>query len=275
MPGLRPLEFHPFTIASTSTARRLDLLIQARSGFSRTLYKSATAKQARSTWKRRAFISGPWGTPPDISDCETAVFIACSTGATFIIPLLQDLMQRETCLRNITLHWIIRSQDHSSWFESELQTILHETTKQPTKTRLQINIHVTNPTTAEPHPPPQTPPRTTTINNTTDFKSPHSPNPSTSSTSTYNSSSPFQTIPLNTENSPSNLTFLSGRRPSIPTLIRPPVESALGETAIVVCGGTSITAQARTFVAKLSDERAVHKGTGAQGIRLWTETYGW
>ncbi|KAF2207797.1 hypothetical protein CERZMDRAFT_114975 [Cercospora zeae-maydis SCOH1-5] len=266
MPGLRPLEFHPFTIASTSTARRLDLLIQARSGFSRTLYKSAAA-QAGSSWKHRAFISGPWGTPPDISHCETAVLIACSTGATFIIPILQDLLQRETCLRDITLHWIVRSQEHSSWFEQDLQTILHQA-NQSTKTRLQINIHITNSTTTtEPHPTPHPLPR--------DVKPPHSPNPSTSSTSTYDSSSPFQTIPLSNEDSaPSTFTFHSGR-PTVSTLIRGPVETALGETAVVVCGGTSITAQTRTFVAKLSDERAVHKGTGAQGIGLWTETYGW
>ena len=53
------------------------------------------------------------------------------------------------------------------------------------------------------------------------------------------------------------------------------VEAAVGETAVVICGGLAITAQARTFVAALSDERAVHKGTGAQGIYLFTETYGW
>ena len=66
-----------------------------------------------------------------------------------------------------------------------------------------------------------------------------------------------------------------GSRPTVESMIRPAVETALGETAVVVCGGLTITAQARTFVAALSDERAVHKGTGAQGIFLFTETYGW
>jgi len=66
-----------------------------------------------------------------------------------------------------------------------------------------------------------------------------------------------------------------GSRPSVESMIRPAVEAAVGETAVVTCGGLTITAQARTFVAALSDERAVHKGTGAQGIYLFTETYGW
>ena len=64
-------------------------------------------------------------------------------------------------------------------------------------------------------------------------------------------------------------------RPSMESMTRPAVEAAHGETAIVVCGGLSITAQARTYVAALSDERAVHKGSGAQGIFLFCEEFGW
>ncbi|CAK1361243.1 Ferric/cupric reductase transmembrane component 1 [Cercospora beticola] len=284
MPGLRPLEFHPFTIASTTASRGLDLLIQARSGFSRTLYKSAD-RRAGSNPRHRAFISGPWGTPPDISHCETAVLIACSTGATFIVPILQDLMQRETCLRKIHLHWIIRSQEHCNWFEQELQAVL-EHAKVSSRTRLQIHIHVTK-STAGPQTvevlPTNTPVTTKQSIDVAITPAPghsedvkrHSHSLSASSTSTYNSSSPFQTIPLDTTTSDSSrLTLLSGR-PDVAALIRDPVENALGETAVVVCGGLSITAETRTFVARLSDERAVHKGTGAQGIALWTETYGW
>jgi len=70
-------------------------------------------------------------------------------------------------------------------------------------------------------------------------------------------------------------TVHSNRRPKMDELIRPAVESALGESAVVVCGGSSLIASARTYVAALSDERAVHKGTGAQGIFLYTESYDW
>jgi hypothetical protein len=58
-------------------------------------------------------------------------------------------------------------------------------------------------------------------------------------------------------------------------LIRPTVEESDGETAIVGCGGASFLARLRNYTAALSDERAVHKGTGAQGIFLFTENYGW
>lgn len=64
-------------------------------------------------------------------------------------------------------------------------------------------------------------------------------------------------------------------RPIFETLIRPPVEQAYGETAIVGCGGTVFTSDLRNYVSQLSDERAVHKGTGAQGLFLFTESFGW
>lgn len=46
-----------------------------------------------------------------------------------------------------------------------------------------------------------------------------------------------------------------------------------GETAVAVCGGKSLVGKTRNSVVKLSDERAVHKGTGAQGVFLHVEEY--
>ncbi|CAK7267281.1 ferric-chelate reductase Frp1 [Sporothrix epigloea] len=62
-------------------------------------------------------------------------------------------------------------------------------------------------------------------------------------------------------------------RPDIATYIRNAVETTGGETSVVVCGGKSLVARVRNSVASLSDERAVHKGTGAQGIHLHVEEY--
>lgn len=70
----------------------------------------------------------------------------------------------------------------------------------------------------------------------------------------------------------SHVKYLSSR-PNIEDFIREPVEAAGGETSVVVCGGKSLVARTRNCIAKLSDERAVHKGTGAQGIHLHVEEY--
>jgi predicted ferric reductase len=64
-------------------------------------------------------------------------------------------------------------------------------------------------------------------------------------------------------------------RPKTRDIIRRSLEQALGESAVVVCGPQGLVADVKHDVVCLSDERAVHKGTGAQGIYLHTESFGW
>jgi hypothetical protein len=68
------------------------------------------------------------------------------------------------------------------------------------------------------------------------------------------------------------ITVYSGR-PKTRDIIRRSLEQALGESAVVVCGPQGLVADVKQDVCSLSDERAVHKGTGAQGIYLHTESY--
>jgi NAD(P)H-flavin reductase len=70
-----------------------------------------------------------------------------------------------------------------------------------------------------------------------------------------------------------DVTFVH-RRPKLDRVIRRAVETAHGETGVVVCGGKPLSGHVRNVVAALSDERAVHKGTGAQGIFLHVEEFG-
>lgn len=62
-------------------------------------------------------------------------------------------------------------------------------------------------------------------------------------------------------------------RPAVRTLIEKQLDKAYGETAVVVCGPSGLSAAARMAVVGLSDERAVHKGTGAQGVYLHCEAF--
>ena len=278
IPRLRPFELHPFTIANCSNANqdggnaRFTMVIKAHSGFSRRLHRAALDSTS-SNRTYRAFLSGPWGFPPDLRHYESVVLVACSSGASFTVPLLHDLMKNPSCPRKIVLHWIIRSEDHLQWFERDLLHLFE--TAQPSTCSLQIHFHVTKPTQGHGSPPQ------IIRNKSVLGKMPQSDTKSetTSTSSSLDSLGNEQTSlspildcrdPLPT----STIVMRYGPRPSVESMIRPAVEAALGETAIVVCGGLSITAQARTFVASLSDERAVHKGTGAQGIFLHTETYG-
>ena len=62
-------------------------------------------------------------------------------------------------------------------------------------------------------------------------------------------------------------------RPQPKSLIRKTLEQALGESAVIVCGPNGLVRNVRQSVVSLSDERAVHKGTGAQGIYLHAEAF--
>lgn len=283
IPRLRLLESHPFTIANAATEKgspyphRLTMLIKAQSGFSRTLHNAALRRDGR---LYRAFLSGPWGCPPALAHYETVVFVATSTGASFNIPLLQDLIQRPGCVDKVFFHWIIRSGQHQSWFAEELAAVAEMAHRH--QINLQVRTHITGPSKIE----------DSGIAAGTDFRDPSgsllrpagSEDDQTSSSSSASSARDEKTAvqAMATHTSAccclsydSNSPLVQGERPDIESLIRPPVEAALGETVVVACGGLSLTAEVRTFVAALSDERAVHKGTGAQGVMLFCEIYGW
>jgi predicted ferric reductase len=70
------------------------------------------------------------------------------------------------------------------------------------------------------------------------------------------------------------ISVFSGR-PACRNVIRKTLEQAYGESAVVVCGPQGLVSDVRTSVVSLSDERAVHKGTGAQGIWLHAEAFGY
>lgn len=285
IPSLRPFELHPFTIANAANAeqadgkRQLTVLAKAHGGFSRSLQKAAT-KDAQTGRKRRVFLNGPWGMPPDLLHYETVVLIACASGASFIVPLLQELVTKRGCVQRVHLHWIVRSQDYTSWYSDELHAIA--IAARSASMQLQITIHVTQrnqPDSDSDYTPPSSSAATgnpvfTAGTSTGSSRSASLQcSPSTVDEKPNVVSATYEKKPLLDNNATVAVRF--GSRPSVESMIRPPVEAAYGETAVVTCGGAQITAQARTFVAKLSDERAVHKGTGAQGIYLFTETYGW
>lgn len=96
--------------------------------------------------------------------------------------------------------------------------------------------------------------------------------PSQSSNASVQSTSHLTPEQPTTNLIPSEISVLSGR-PQPRTLIRKTLEQALGESAVVVCGPQGLVDDVRQSVVALSDERAVHKGTEAQGIYLHTEAF--
>ncbi|KAK5121666.1 hypothetical protein LTR85_004838 [Meristemomyces frigidus] len=281
LPRLRPFEMHPFTIANATQPvvnggqRPFTMLIKAHSGFSGSLHKAAlnSAPERRSY---RAFLSGPWGVPPDLLHYESVVLVACASGASFATPLVEDMASRQCCVRKVTLHWIIRSEEHFAWYGGSLTDLVERV--QGSKMCLHVIVHVTQSARQGSQAV-----RSISLKEVKDDPPAVSVDLRSDEGSSVSSLAPREDektlLPRELRHGQSHerssLELQYGSRPTVEAMVRGPVEAALGETAVVVCGGLSITAQARTFVASLSDERAVHKGTGAQGIFLFTETYGW
>lgn len=85
---------------------------------------------------------------------------------------------------------------------------------------------------------------------------------------------PASPSPTGTDLATQEIKMVAGR-PHPRTIIRNVLERAEGESAVVVCGPRGLADDVRRSVVSLSDERAVHKGTGAQGIYLHVENFGW
>ncbi|OQN95305.1 hypothetical protein B0A48_18462 [Cryoendolithus antarcticus] len=271
MPTLRPFEVHPFTIASipvpasSNSANALELMIRAHSGFTRSLHNAAK-KDALTGRERRVFINGPWGMPPDLRHFETVVLIACASGASYVAPMLQRLVTHTGCVTKLHVHWIIRSAQHLTWFEASLRDAVQKA--QLRKMHLQITIHVTQ---TDDDGSISSCGLQGSIGDISVVDSEASSlSPAGNEKQIMSAREEILAVDPNTA-----LRVCHASRPTVESMVRPPVEAALGETAVVTCGGLAITAQTRNFVAALSDERAVHKGTGAQGIFMHNETYGY
>jgi predicted ferric reductase len=86
------------------------------------------------------------------------------------------------------------------------------------------------------------------------------------------SSTSSENSPLIEKTSAPQLKLHAGR-PKVRPIMRKMLEEADGESAVVVCGPKGLQDDVRLSVVYLCDERAVHKGTGAQGVYLHVEGF--
>ncbi|KAF3205645.1 hypothetical protein TWF191_001810 [Orbilia oligospora] len=368
IPSLRPFESHPFSISNTYEAlpppgkeykelgntavthngsRDLHLLISSRAGFSKQLHrKCGPADNAPVVLK--AFIEGPYGSPPAWNTFETVVLIATSTGVTFTLPILEEIASNPACVRRIHFHWTVRHV-------SDLKLLTKRLARLGNKARgkgvdVFIDIAVTcgtmktakdgkfvvgsddgdsfgaagsvaskgseylllktvekdgtvdeiTPVNGEPVASccagkkeiPAPPPKSCCA----EPSEPKAPSPSqtaqthtrTISTSSSNSSaseeegapcccaagagnSCCETV-CTCGFSSDDIEFSCGR-PSISKMILPPIELAEGETVVACCANRRLMDDVRNYVGRVCDERAVHKGSGAQGVLCWTEGF--
>lgn len=284
VPACGILQAHPFTISNLpNDSRDARFLVKAHSGFTKKLLKYANDHPGQNV---RAFVSTAYGSPPlDIVDrSDSLILMATSTGASFVVPMLQRVVNGSTPIRRIRFNWVVRDPSHLEWFSQDIIAAAEKASANGVD--VSLNAFITKPdikanciddassatsnavssidiekmNAKEEHALLEKAERTTRAVEKDVEMTQTSLRNSLSSRSSQTSSS---------------ISTILGRPLSLDELIRPTVEESDGETAIIACGSASFMAELRNYTAALSDERAVHKGTGAQGIYLFTETYGW
>ncbi|KAF9958401.1 hypothetical protein BGZ70_009200 [Mortierella alpina] len=151
VPSLSLLQWHPFTISSSSSSsssssldasleRRTTMTVHARAvgGFTKRLCRWPENTQ------RRVILAGPYGEGVQVGrglDVHKVVFVAAGSGLAYVMPILMDLLQSRQQQTNARAHadadadagtgagavevvWCVRDPGEVQWFEEELEMAL-------------------------------------------------------------------------------------------------------------------------------------------------------
>lgn len=284
-------EAHPFTIASMPKSMSgkegindIELYLRVHNGFTKRLHRRCAANRTPTPFL--SFLNGPWGVPPSLDRFETLILVATGNGASFTVPNLTSAVSKKNHLRQILFIWIIRDSEQLEWFQDQL--LRSSALARDRHIAISILVYITgstvsrSPSSSESNQSVEEVAFSTDMKekdlgseNTTSSPVPHSPGAPDGKDQEGIVSLVSETSSSSESLNEKPSLIVAYGRPDFDHLIRPVVEEAWGETGILACGGNSFTGSLRNYVARLSDERAVHKGTGAQGIYLFCETYGW
>ena len=300
---------HPATIASipSSHDNQLVFILKGHKGFTRKLLKdagSSTTSLLPSTkheegaalqQNHTALVDGPYGgSQADFAAFDTVLLISGSTGVTFTLPLLLDIAHRvksqKLPIRRIEFVWVVKNSTWISWISEELCSAFKDLRDAGIDVVIKVFVTCDDAFTEQSDivqekecgcecdkslgpcccvGPDDAAKEEAAREDEIEEKSMPVTYGTTSSSSTEQPKSR-----RNIDSIFSCASFNSGR-PSIYTIISSLLEEAEGETGVAVCGPLGLSTTVRNEVTKLSDERAVHKGTGAQGVYMYAECYCW
>lgn len=302
---------HPATIASTPQSHGGDmiLLLKSKKGFTKDLMNhantSATALLApeeevlQKTY--RALVDGPYGgKQPDMSAFDSVCLVAGSTGITFILPILLDIAERadkaqgRIPVRRVHVVWCIKQPDHAQWVQTEQASAFATLRKCGIETEVSFYVTCADGYTTKDE-EKECPcacdkslgPCCCVNPDGDEEKQLDIVGPlrgTTSSSTSVATQDAEKTTPVtasarqvDTESAPSPTTtkaVVYSGRPDLAQIVEELLQGASGEAAIAVCGPLGLSKGVRNAVASASDRRAIHKGTGAQGIFLHVEGFG-
>ncbi|KAG5918887.1 hypothetical protein E4U42_006709 [Claviceps africana] len=271
IPRLGLLESHPYTIAcahqvaGTCCCNSVQLVVRAHRGFSRRVWNHAVQHADKTL---TGFVVGPFGVTTNWNAYETMILLGASTGASFVIPILEDIAstRTRTCVRRIEVALMAKTWEEMDYYAERAKAAA----KRALEKGIEVTLHVAITGTSADGESGAPLVQLRGHDEEASCGGRPGPRPETSDCLDEKRESEDG---LPARASTMDLVREYTSRFDIEALIREPIEQAWGETAVVVCGGKEIVARTRNSVSRLSDERAVHKGTGAQGIYLHVEEY--
>ncbi|PPQ99070.1 hypothetical protein CVT24_003630 [Panaeolus cyanescens] len=213
-----PFEAHPFTIASIPSNANdkgendVVFLIRGREGFTRRLREHAVTSPGS---RVSAFLDGPYGCPPDLSQFTTCVLVAGGSGISYTLPLLLNLVRLSvnndtSYVRRIVFVWAVRDAAHLQWIS---KTLVEALAQAPRNLTIDPRIYITG----KAYPIPEVP----TLSHSTPVDA-----QSTSSSSEKYISSPDSELPVY-----SSLKLTHGR-PSMKKLLHEEIANAHGPVSV-------------------------------------------
>ncbi|KAK5134686.1 hypothetical protein LTR08_006201 [Meristemomyces frigidus] len=250
-----------------------------------------------------ALLNGPYGgSQSDLAAFDSVSLLAGSTGVTFILSILQDIADRAVLggkrlpLRRVQFGWCIKQTSWVNWINDEIEAAVGKLRSAGIEVEVSIYVTCADAFTDEGTESKecgcecdksQGPCCCTVVDEDGEgladadaIKSSSAAQPSTSTVTEKAGSTAGSTASIleTRQQAATRLSilpcasFFSGR-PNIPELLATLLDGADGESGVAVCGPIGLGVAVRNSVVRLSDQRAIHKGTGAQGCYLHVESY--
>lgn len=170
--SIAPFQSHPFTVASIPQDGKMEFLVKTKSGGTRRFFRHAqkyqglplTNKSSQVTHSAAVVIEGPYGNVPPLQQFDSIFLIAGSSGSTFTVPLMRDIVATwkvkgpskkslniirlpgGAVTRYIRFVWVVKSRAQFDWFGSQLTGVAHDVEQLRSgghDVRVDISIYVT------------------------------------------------------------------------------------------------------------------------------------
>ncbi|KZM18801.1 ferric-chelate reductase Frp1 [Ascochyta rabiei] len=166
--GIAPLQNHPFTIASIPEDGKMEFLVKAQSGGTRRFFKHAQKSQGlfdKDSRPKTVTVEGPYGRHRPLRQFDSVVLLAGSTGATFTVPLLRDVVQgwrennerpatasslfsspKGAVTRHVRFVWVVKSRGQLEMFSEQLSSAYSDfqtLQEQMRGLKLEVTVYVT------------------------------------------------------------------------------------------------------------------------------------